>query len=505
MITFIQLPNYLKIKINGFDKENLSKSTNFKKRILTLNNVRMKKRYIFSIFLMIAFASTLFSQTEPNCGTSGETNPLIDQCGYSQSVDPVIIENSDVKVYNIFFWGIRHTNGSGNTGFDEQKVLTAVANLNIAFNQYKIFFKYYGMDFIDDSSIYDPAGLGEIMDVADPNYVKSNAFNVYVPQGYSTNYWGYGYYHSKLSTIMTPALTSYGIVHEIGHNFSAYHTSLNYTGANQPCERVTRDPTNSNYNAHEAGDFITDTAASPPLFSGVSQCAYTGGGTDCEGDPYQIFPEDVANFMSRANYTRDCIDRFAMGQGIRMRETIDCWPGVYTLAQVDIAALYEPYKGSYPAYYPHPQPWQLPLFQPGFEYHFVDCCCEYVQPAPYGDMTFNYDVTNIVSLIQPTETNYQSIFHPNHSAIKIVEVDDALGTPLVERCYDNYVSPPVIGGSVTKFNDDVINTNITVTPQDSTGINSPTLIDDLQQGLYKIEKNIIDGSTEETVIYKVNN
>jgi hypothetical protein len=51
----------------------------------------------------------------------------------------------------------------------------------------------------------------------------------------------------------------------------------------------------------------------------------------------------------------------------------------------------------------------------------------------------------------------------------------------------------------------VINTNITVTPQDSIGINSPTLIDDLQQGLYKIEKNIIDGSTEETIIFKGNN
>jgi hypothetical protein len=150
------------------------------------------------------------------------------------------------------------------------------------------------------------------------------------------------------------------------------------------------------------------------LFSNISQCEYVGDGRDCQLNLYEIFPEDVANFMSEANYFSSCKDTFSTGQGIRMRETIDCYPGVYTLAQVEIPALYEPYKGSYPPYYPHAQPWQLPLFQPGFEYHFVDCCCEYPQPALYFDTSFTYDVTNIVSLIQPTETNYQTIFHPNH-------------------------------------------------------------------------------------------
>ena len=42
-------------------------------------------------------------------------------------------------------------------------------------------------------------------------------------------------------------------------------------------------------------------------------------------------------------------------------------------------------------------------------------------------------------------------------------------------------------------------------PQDSTGINNPNLIIDLQQGLYKIEKNYIDGAQQETLIYKENN
>ncbi|MBL4662262.1 MAG: hypothetical protein JKY22_01570 [Flavobacteriaceae bacterium] len=90
--------------------------------------------------------------------------------------------------------------------------------------------------------------------------------------------------------------------------------------------------------------------------------------------------------------------------------------------------------------------------------------------------------------------------HPNHTAILI----DQLDTGQTRKCYDNYNQAP-IGGSVTKFNDGVFNANVTITPQDSTAINNPNLINDLQNGLYKIEKNYNDGATQETVIIKENN
>jgi hypothetical protein len=56
-----------------------------------------------------------------------------------------------------------------------------------------------------------------------------------------------------------------------------------------------------------------------------------------------------------------------------------------------------------------------------------------------------------------------------------------------------------------KFNDNVLNANVTITPQDSTAINNPNLIQNLGQGLYKIEKNFNDGSSQETIILKGNN
>ncbi|GER59031.1 hypothetical protein [Patiriisocius marinus] len=60
------------------------------------------------------------------------------------------------------------------------------------------------------------------------------------------------------------------------------------------------------------------------------------------------------------------------------------------------------------------------------------------------------------------------------------------------------------GGSVTKFNDNIINTNVTITTKDSLQINSDTMIDDLPQGLYKVEKIYNDGAIEQTVILKEN-
>ncbi|MDC8001443.1 hypothetical protein POV26_10355 [Aequorivita todarodis] len=206
--------------------------------------------------------------------------------------------------------------------------------------------------------------------------------------------------------------------------------------------------------------------------------------------------------MSYIPWSSPCPDSFTVGQKVRVWQTINDNPAVFGPVETDIASLYEPYKGTY--YNAGPTlPEHIPLFQPGFEYRFVECNCNCPQPAPYGT-PFNYNVARVLKYVSPNETNYATIFHPNHSAINIEEVDIAFQDTQVERCYDNFNRTPS-GGSITKFNDDVFNSNITVTPQDSLGINNPNLINTLQQGLYKIEKVFIDGSNEETVIYKENN
>jgi len=76
--------------------------------------------------------------------------------------------------------------------------------------------------------------------------------------------------------------------------------------------------------------------------------------------------------------------------------------------------------------------------------------------------------------------------------------------PQPRKCYDNNNKAPN-GGSVTRFNDGVFNANVTITPKDSMGINDQHLIQNLQNGLYTIDKTYDDGSTQQTVIQKGNN
>jgi hypothetical protein len=112
----------------------------------------------------------------------------------------------------------------------------------------------------------------------------------------------------------------------------------------------------------------------------------------------------------------------------------------------------------------------------------------------------------VVLSIDKYHKQYEEIIQPNHTAIRILNLptNSPITAPITRRCYDNN-NRTAGGGKVTKFNDDVFNTNTTITPKDSTQINSPTLINGLPAGLYVIDKTFEDGSTEQQVIQKGNN
>lgn len=186
-----------------------------------------------------------------------------------------------------------------------------------------------------------------------------------------------------------------------------------------------------------------------------------------------------------------------------MRETVAAdFGGWYSAARTTLAALYEPYRGAYYVAGPVPSLRNDPLFQPGFDYSFVECCCNFPQPADYYNTSFTYG--NPVLTISKFETDYSLITHPNHTAINIKFDACDFNGQNTRKCYDNW-NRAAINGKVTKFNDEIFNTNITITPQDSTAINNQNMVNDLPQGLYKIEKNYDDGAIEETVIYKQGN
>jgi hypothetical protein len=449
----------------------------------------------------------------------------------------------------------------------KEKALASVALLNQTFNEYNIFFKFRGVDQLDSPQTLDnfngcPSGteanflnfgftsLANCLTVKlkfhaeDEGIYDVNAINVFMPGNFE-----FGGKAESENVIMARENVNKGaFVHEVGHVLGLKHTDSNYyTGTNSPypgveCEHVTRIPADPNFNAiplnlteQGKGDQILDTNAVPnfnrewcwnnainpglsnalcsseispnnPFGGGdvnynIQNCSYTGTGVDCEGTDYEILDTDVQNFMA---YTVPaCRNQFTVGQAIHMQEDIEHYTTRYDdILAPDFSSLYEPYEGSYYLAGPLDPATHTPLFQPGFDYQFVECVGPYSVPAPFGE-SFTVNSTVQLNAISAYETDYSIITHPNHTAINIIQVNQAFGETLYEKCYNNFNLNPK-GGRVVRFNDGVFNYNTTTTEKDSTSINTTTLIQDLTPGLYKVEKDYDGGATTQTIIQKNN-
>lgn len=519
-------------------------------------------------FIALFFCSMHLSAQDYYCATpDGLDIPYtVDTANiFSGSIDPDYLATFDPVVFNIYFWQVNDASGNSNAPLTEDYVLEAVAKMNIQFNPFNIFFKYRGLGEMDsppdvqkvvwedangdgslecvlkfdanNNPILDPDGYGKLSrcQITDMiNYGQSSghyvqdAFNIYVPWNNDDFAGAASATYSTINTTTTANLQKATFIHETGHNLGQVHTHTGYNWQTN-CEHVTRDPNDPDFNADIRGDGAADTAAmpnfiqeycffvlgdeaplcgSPPysrFYLDEDSCQYIGDNFDCEGDLYEISQTDVRNYMGYSYGS--CQDNFTVGQGIRMRELIE-WDGEGRFAAVEttLASLYEPYKGTYIDYASQPNT-DPPLFQPGFEYYFWECECQEQypcnDPAAYEDTSFSYTNTQILHILKD-ETDYSSITHPNHSAIAIKHPHDDFW-PQPRRCFDNWLSPPVVGGTITLFNDGVFNTNVTVTQKDSLGMNDPNLVNDLDPGLYNIKKNHEDGSVDETNILKENN
>lgn len=479
----------------------------------------MKNLLLFCTFIANVFFMNA-QQDSPVCATPEPTIP--DPTGvYSHSTDSAYFDmECEPIVLNIYFWGIKHPDGVDYFPDQAHDVLTAVANLNILYNQFNIYFKYRGFEKIQSPALpNDPDGhfvLESIIQFygltswAEANgYKKADAFNVYV--------FGWGAfggispgYNVTTSGVSAAGLTLSTMTHEIGHNLNLIHTrSSSGIGG----ERVTRDINDPDYNADTHGDQVIDTAANPgyrapdgtyPFINANCEYVNDGNQVDYDGDKYEPTHQDVINVLSDAYICMDGYSPLTMGQGIRAREALEADVNQeFAPTRTTIESLYEPYAGEY--FYSSTQGNPInfkPLFQPGFNYKFVECSCDCPLPSNYNDTSFYYNPSNALLTISKYETDYSLITHPNHTAIFIDFVLPCTANgQQTRRCYDNYNHRPS-WGSVTRFNDGVLNGNITVTPKDSLQINDPYLVDGLESGLYKIEKNYEGGTAEQTVIYK---
>lgn len=440
-------------------------------------------------------------------------------------------ENEEPLVIKVFF--MTQEDFEIDLNYEEYDYLKAIALLNQNYNQFNIFFKYLGFEYVDD--IFDHPN--------NPTYPDRITFRITNGDGGAAS----GFPDQYSTTITYKAFTNeedkdYLIVHEVGHRLGLIHTNgvdtagtdnnfinplfcngntLNvgrfpsFNGGDPSVhENVTRDVNNvDDYNATEAGDLVADT---PATYKEVNLCINNSSGTpvleylysdevrDLTDTPYENI--DVNNFMisdNRLEYHK-FKDQFTDGQGIRMRETI--LNAAYLQdARTWVSSLYEPYAGSY--YFAGPlDPNAPPLFQPGFDYKFVSAGGPgpngleiYNTPSDYDDISFSYDSSVILNEVNRFSLDLDAITHPNDSAIVIEQLELQ-----PRKCYYNRNWSP-IGGKIIKFQDNIPNENYLITDQDSTAINNPTLIDELDDRLYIIRKEYNNGSHEQETLLKTGN
>lgn len=417
-----------------------------------------------------------------------------------------------------------------NRGINESNYLEAIAYLNIHYNQFNIFFKYIGFEYVEDlGDIFNNEYFPDRINFRIIDNIGGAAAGFPNPLDIQITYQAFTNEEDKQFLIAHEAGHILGLAHTNGEtdNTNNDFTTPLLCNANQITEgtfpsfsslhneNVTRDPSNPNYNADIAGDFVIDTPAS---YFEPNLCVDTSSGTptlqylfsnevvDFVNTPYEEVAAD--NFMTSISGDRiefhEFITLFTSGQGVRMRETIENEAVLQPLLTI-VSSLYEPYSGSY--YFAGPNnPNDRPLFQPGFDYKFVSAGGQtpsgyqvYNTPSDYDDISFVYDSNVIINEIDRFSLDLDNITHPNRSAIVIEQLEDQ-----PRKCYHN-VNRGASNGKIIKFNDNIFNHNYTITEQDSLHINQPTLIQNLENGLYIIEKNYDDGKQEQNTILKGNN
>ncbi|MFN3967493.1 hypothetical protein [Flavobacterium sp.] len=508
----------------------------------------MKKMSLTFSFLVISI--NCFSQMLLH-NDNDISHPLVVYSTMSNNPTPAV---NSPKVYNIYFHILTEEGGSSNVG--EAQVMDAVKNLNVAYNQFYIFFKYRGFDNIysnEHINIRTPGNtISPLLPTQDDlhsfslqnNHQVDNAINIFVvhnflqiDNGIETVLPGYVSYilnpnvgHNMPNIFIPEAFFTTGVlVHEMGHIFGARHTNENGVGLtpinSSVCERVTRDPDNINsysgFNADSAGDGNVDTYASPFEYEDADvdeNGVYIGHQRDCSGFNgydsngnnlpylpgvlYVTYPVPIKNFMN-VNRIEDIQfqGEFTFNQGERFRNYVeDPINSQLALFATTVESLYEPFEttnigGNAIISVEDLGNGYATVCRNLLEKHRFQKGFDYIFPENDGDPDLiNVNINNI-----PVDINH-SLDYP----IIINQIDPTqIGTVTVVCTRGVICTEEEFVSGTDLITDFIGSYNFTIEQWDKLKVNDPNLYDYLQAHKYHIIKKVTEtGVLYEVVVYK---
>lgn len=357
-------------------------------------------------------------------------------------------------VFNVYFHILNQNNGERAIPITEGDILQAVANLNKAFNQFKIFFKYNGYGEINNTwrSVVYLGGdrtFNQLVNYAKSiNKYKHDSFNVFIASAIrksqydSTGIAGVGNKPGINTLIDDEYLLTSTLPHEIGHNFYLHHTHHNWNSSN--CTLVSKN------------DMVEDTMPSVPFSTHdvENDCSTYKGEHDEIGCDVSIEEVPANNFMSSNVMPCRSLGNaiFTPGQGKRMRESIQrLVTPLYLNIQNSIESLYEPYAGSYTTgnNEVHYSSVESKLrFQKGFDYQFVNCenTNQVVESFSKEEIPNKHPAYTAIKILQVSRTealkcNIPEVYKDN----KVISFGTSIFTNYTIQNHENYDEEAVLG------------------------------------------------------------
>lgn len=387
--------------------------------------------------------------------------------------------------------------------------MNALRDLNVNFNQFNIFFKYYGMDQINETDYLIIENSNELNQLINSSYSIPNAINIYIVNGSVAGAAARVYTFDDDFFVR-----QWTICHEIGHLFGLVHPY--FIPYNLPVgltwcdvtEHATRNNSDPDFNATTRGDQVVDTHSY--VFDSSkfdSNCIYIGGAFDCLGVPivntilpntngYQISPQ-INNFMDE---NESCLPIFTPGQGIRMREAITgYWANTFNSWMNTVESLYQPFESTEVA--------GNNIVSVTDNHNGTATVCRSIVRRDRFQKGFDcvfYNMNNnVIDSSIPDDLKVISERTFDYK-VKIAQVDSTNTEIVTVVCTKGVIcnTEPYISGKILSMQ--VLGSmNITVKELNEAQVNDPNLFDQLMEQYYHIiRKETESGAIDEKIIYK---